>query len=45
MYFIEAAQNIMENEGIENITLRKVADMAGYNSSTLYKYFKNLDHL
>ena len=37
MYFIEAAQNIMENEGIENITLRKVADMAGYNSSTLYK--------
>ncbi|MDL0234487.1 TetR/AcrR family transcriptional regulator [Clostridioides difficile] len=44
MYFIEAAQNIMENEGIENITLRKVADMAGYNSSTLYKYFKNLDH-
>ncbi|WP_139751652.1 TetR/AcrR family transcriptional regulator [Clostridioides difficile] len=45
MYFIEAAQNIMENEGIENITLRKVADIAGYNSSTLYKYFKNLDHL
>ncbi|MCC0635605.1 MULTISPECIES: TetR/AcrR family transcriptional regulator [unclassified Clostridioides] len=45
MYFIEAAQNIMENEGIENITLRKVADMAGYNSSTLYNYFKNLDHL
>ncbi|EGT3748507.1 TPA: TetR/AcrR family transcriptional regulator [Clostridioides difficile] len=45
MYFIEAAQNIMENEGIENITLRNVADMAGYNSSTLYKYFKNLDHL
>ncbi|EQF23806.1 bacterial regulatory s, tetR family protein [Clostridioides difficile CD160] len=45
MYFIEAAQNIMENEGIENITLRKVANMAGYNSSTLYNYFKNLDHL
>lgn len=45
MYFIEAAQKIMETEGIDAITLRKVADIAGYNSATLYNYFKNLDHL
>lgn len=45
IYFIEAAQDIMNKEGISNITLRKVADAAGYNSATLYNYFKDLDEL
>lgn len=45
IFFIEAAQEIMKNEGIEAITLRKVADLAGFTSSTLYSYFKDLDHL
>ncbi|MBS5786548.1 MAG: TetR/AcrR family transcriptional regulator [Clostridioides difficile] len=45
MYFIEATQSIMEKDGIENVTIRKIADVAGYNSATLYNYFKNLDHL
>ncbi|WP_410506299.1 TetR family transcriptional regulator [Haloimpatiens sp. FM7315] len=44
-YFIDATYELMETEGIENITIRKVADIAGYNSATLYNYFKNLDHL
>ena len=44
-YFIEAAQEIMANEGIENITLRKVADIAGYNGATLYNYFADFDQL
>lgn len=44
-YFIEATNNIIENEGIENVTIRKVASMAGYNSATLYNYFDNLNHL
>lgn len=44
-YFIDAAAKIIEEEGIEAITVRKVTDMAGYNSSTLYNYFENLDHL
>lgn len=45
IFFIEAAQEIMAKEGIEAITLRKVADLAGYNGATLYNYFKDLDHL
>lgn len=45
IFFIEAAQEIMTKEGIEAITLRKVADLAGYNGATLYNYFKDLDHL
>ncbi|MEL7565914.1 MAG: TetR/AcrR family transcriptional regulator [Dehalobacterium sp.] len=44
-YFIEAAYKILEEEGIDNLTARKVADLAGYNSATLYNYFENLDHL
>lgn len=44
-FFIEAAQEIMVEEGINAITLRKVADIAGYNGATLYNYFKDLDHL
>ena len=44
-YFIDAASKIMDEEGIHAITIRKVADMAGYNSATLYNYFENLDEL
>lgn len=44
-YFIDAAREIIDEEGIEGITIRKVADKAGYNSATLYNYFENLDHL
>lgn len=44
-YFIEAAIEIIEEEGIEAITLRKIAERSGYNSATLYNYFKNLDVL
>lgn len=44
-YFIDAAQDILEREGLSGLTIRKVADAAGYNSATLYSYFENLDHL
>lgn len=44
-YFVEAAHTLMENEGADTITIRKISDLAGYNSATLYNYFSNLDHL
>jgi len=44
-YFIEAAEEIIKNEGMESITIRKAADLAGYTSATLYNYFDNLSHL
>jgi len=44
-YFIQAAYQVLEEDGIEHFTARKVADLAGYNSATLYNYFENLDHL
>lgn len=44
-YFINAVIQIQEKEGLEAVTIRKVADIAGYNSATLYNYFENLDSL
>lgn len=44
-YFIEAAEEVIKNEGIEAVTIRKTADLAGYTSATLYNYFDNLSHL
>lgn len=44
-YFIEAADEIIRQEGIEGVTIRKAADKAGYTSATLYNYFENLTHL
>lgn len=44
-YFIEATNQIIEEEGMAAVTVRKVADIAGYNSATLYNYFTDLEHL
>lgn len=44
-YFIDATHKVIEQDGVEAVTVRKVAELAGYNSATLYNYFSNLNHL
>lgn len=44
-YFTEATIEIINEEGLDGLTIRKIADKAGYNSATLYHYFPNLKHL
>ncbi len=44
-YFVNAANRIIEEEGIEALTVRKVAALAGYNVATVYNYFENLEYL
>lgn len=44
-YFIEATEKVIEEEGVENVTARKIADLAGFTSSTIYNYFEELNHL
>ncbi len=44
-YFIEAAKQIILSEGVENVSIRKVADRAGYTFTTIYNYFKDLNEL
>ena len=40
-YFIEAGKQIILEEGVKNVTVRKVADLAGYSYATLYNYFED----
>lgn len=42
---IQAADRINQEEGFENITIRKVSQHAKLNSATIYNYFQDLDHL
>lgn len=44
-YFIQSTIKIIQEESIGAVTIRKVANSAGYTSATLYNYFDNLSHL
>lgn len=44
-YFIEAAIRIIREEGVDAVSVRKVADIAGYSYGTIYNYFSDLNHL
>ena len=43
--FIRAARGIIQDEGIEKVSIRKVANLTGLNSATMYLYFPNSDAL
>lgn len=45
LHFLEAAKEIIIKDGVENVSVRKVADMAGYSYATIYNYFKDLNEL
>ena len=44
-YFIESAKNLLKGEGLRSISVRHVAEHAGYSYATMYNYFKNLNEL
>jgi AcrR family transcriptional regulator len=44
-YFIEAAKEIIRGEGFKAISVRNIADRAGYSYTTLYNYFKDIKDL
>lgn len=44
-YFIDAVDKIIKEEGIDSLTIRKISDIAGFNSATIYNYFRNLNEL
>ena len=43
--FIRCTKEIMETEGVEHVSTRKLASLTGYISAKLYFYFKNIDDL
>ncbi|MFD1360911.1 TetR/AcrR family transcriptional regulator [Lentibacillus salinarum] len=44
-YFVDATVEIIDQKGIENVTIREIANKAGYNSATIYNYFQEVSHL
>lgn len=44
-YFIQATKEILKSEGIKHVSVRSVADRAGYSYTTMYNYFKDLNEL
>ena len=43
--FVEATQALIDSEGLERISIRKIADKAGFHNSTIYLYFKDVNQL
>lgn len=44
-FFIDATKQIILSEGVQNVSIRKVAERAGYTFTTIYNYFKDLNEL
>jgi AcrR family transcriptional regulator len=44
-YFVEATREILKGEGLQAVSVRNVADRAGYSYATLYNYFKDINEL
>lgn len=44
-YLIQATREVVQKESYQDITIRKISAASGYNSATIYNYFKNLDEL
>ena len=44
-YFIQATKEILKGEGLKCISVRNIADKAGYSYATLYNYFKDVQDL
>lgn len=43
--FVKITREIIDSDGIEQVTIRRVAKTCGYNSATLYHYFEDVDEL
>ncbi len=44
-YFLQAAKEMIKGEGLKSVSVRNVADRAGYSYATLYNYFRDLKEL
>lgn len=44
-YFIEATKEILKGEGLKCVSVRNIADRAGYSYATLYNYFRDVKDL
>ena len=45
LLYIKCAEQIIRNEGIAALNIRRIAAETGYNSATLYTYFEDIEEL
>lgn len=45
MYFINATKELLKGEGLKSISVRNIAERAGYSFGTLYNYFSDVKEL
>ena len=45
MYFLQSARDMIISQGVESVSVRKIADAAGYSYPTLYNYYSDLNAL
>lgn len=43
--FIDTTAQLIQDVGIEGLSIRKISKIVGYNSATTYNYFENFEHL
>ncbi|EYE89130.1 TetR family transcriptional regulator [Fervidicella metallireducens AeB] len=44
-FFIDAAKEIIKEEGVKGLTARKIGDRAGHSYATIYNYFSDIKEL
>ncbi len=44
-YFIQATKDLIKGEGLKSVSVRNIADRAGYSYATLYNYFSDVKDL
>ena len=44
-YFIQATREILKGEGLRSVSVRHIAEKAGYSYATMYNYFKDAKEL
>ncbi|MGM0641275.1 MAG: TetR/AcrR family transcriptional regulator [Thermotogota bacterium] len=42
---IQVAKEIVEKDGFDGLSIRKIANKVGYSPGNIYQYFKNKDHI
>lgn len=43
--FINATRELIDTEGLEKLSVRKIAEKAGFHNSTIYLYFQDINQL
>lgn len=44
-YFLQATKDLLKSEGLKSVSVRSIADKAGYSFATMYSYFKDVNDL